>query len=693
MTALLIVVGAVVLVWALLRTENSSSLADGAGGRTRSTMLAAVLVPAGLAASDDEHILVQDELPPVARVDYAAFPSLDPPVDPKGRVWYVATTGDDAAPGTVDRTLRTIQSALARASDGDTVLVRQGTYAAPGLDLSRSRFLLSAYPGEDVIVVPKADGDGTGLTIAAPGQHDVTVRGLTLQGFRDVGVLLGNPVTVRRVVLDGLTVSGSAEGVDGDVRRGTVAIDGLAVRHVTLREIRRIGFQFGEAAGRNVRITGLHVQMAESASTDSGSDGLAFEAGDNVLIENSIIEGAAADGIDLKASRAAVVNTVVRHVGRNGVKLWAGGDVINSVVYDTGADAQLVTEGGSYRILGSTFAYHLMRGGRSYAATFGQPQASGDVLIAGSVFFQQPGPLYVSSKMKLRVERSDFWGFPDRVVDHGQQSWDASNLYSMPGTGNLAADPRFVAPESDDFHPGEDSPLFGAGGVGAGAPGFDLVLEARDPGDYTIGAYQTGATPRLSFADVPFDDPYREAIVSLAQAKVVGGYAGPNGVMLFKPADPVRRAQFAKMICGVLEIPVTEDLEASFTDLGHDDSKLLYPHDYVAAAAAAGITKGLDPDVYGPNVFGPYENITRAQVVTMIVRGAEKLAPKALSAPPAGFAGALGDFSPQHAPAMRRAEYNGLLAGVTKYGPEWDPWRPATRGEVAQMLYALAARL
>jgi len=111
-----------------------------------------------------------------------------------------------------------------------------------------------------------------------------------------------------------------------------------------------------------------------------------------VLVENSIVEGAAADGVDLKATRAAVVNSVVRHVGRNGIKLWAGGDVINCVVYDTGADAQLVTAGGSYRVLDSTFAYHLEEGGRSYTATFGYPAEFGDVLIANSVFSEEPGP-------------------------------------------------------------------------------------------------------------------------------------------------------------------------------------------------------------------------------------------------------------------------------------------------------------
>ena len=33
------------------------------------------------------------------------------------------------------------------------------------------------------------------------------------------------------------------------------------------------------------------------------------------------------------------------------------------------------------------------------------------------------------------------------------------------------------------------------------------------------------------------------------------------------------------------------------------------------------------------------------------------------------------------------AEANGLLAGIPGYGEGWNPWAPATRGEVAQLLF------
>jgi hypothetical protein len=671
-------------------------------------------------AGDDARILGQGELPPVARVDYSAFPAVNVPSPSTARTWYVATTGDDQATGAPDRALRTIEAALRQAGNGDIVYVRGGTYAATGLVVIQSDFLLSAYPGESVTVEPAEASSTYGLTIAAPGQHDVTVRGLRLEGFADVGIYAGNPQTVHRLALEDVVVSGSSTGFAGSFQPGAVAVDGLLVRHVTLSDIRDVGFEFGAAAGRNVRITGLHVQMVHSvtagpiaplSTTTSGgvgvpttagaaasnADGLAFAAGDNVLIENTIVEGAAADGIELDATRVAVVNAVVRRVGRTGIKLGAGGDVINCIVFDTGSDAQLVTEGGSYRIIDCTFAGdlarrgHLAQGGNSYAATFGYPGSVGDVALINSAFFEQPGALFFSAAMNVRVQYCDFWGFPDGLVEWGDRSWDAATLSGPSGAqlgpGNTTLDPGFVDADGGDLHPGPGSPLFGAGTAAPAAPTFDLILEARDPGRYTVGAYQTTVPSRLSFADVPFDHPYREAIVALAGSRVVSGYEGANGSILFKPDDPVRRAQFAKMVSGVFRLPVNESLVAPFTDLGSDDPKNLYPHDYTAAAALAGITRGVDP-----GVFAPYADITRAQVVTMLVRGTKMLAPSALADPPTVYLGAMGDFSGDHAAAMRSAEYNGLLAGIVGFGRDWNPWKAATRGEVAQMLHVLAGK-
>ena len=188
----------------------------------------------------------------------------------------------------------------------------------------------------------------------------------------------------------------------------------------------------------------------------------------------------------------------------------------------------------------------------------------------------------------------------------------------------------------------------------------------------------TTTVPPRTFSDVPDDGLYSVAIMGLAREGVVEGYTDGT----FRPLEPLWRAQFAKMVSGLLELQVHEDLVPPFGDLGLDNPSSLYPHQYVAAAAQAGITYGT-----APGRFSPYRELSRAQAATMIVRGAQGLFPGLLTIPPPEYEGSLGIFDATHGPSMRLAEYNGLLVGLQGYGPGWDPWRNTDRGEVAQMMW------
>ncbi len=173
------------------------------------------------------------------------------------------------------------------------------------------------------------------------------------------------------------------------------------------------------------------------------------------------------------------------------------------------------------------------------------------------------------------------------------------------------------------------------------------------------------------FSDVPADHPYVTAIEDLANRGIIGGYGNGN----FGPADLVKRQQFAKMIVLTVGITPTESDMCSFPDVEHKAGDL-YPFHYVAVAASTGLTTG-----YKDGTFGPANPITRQQVITMAVRagGAD------LETPPEGWAGAFSYTDATHGPNIRKAEYNGLLAGVQFS----DATQNATRGECAQILYNL----
>lgn len=186
-------------------------------------------------------------------------------------------------------------------------------------------------------------------------------------------------------------------------------------------------------------------------------------------------------------------------------------------------------------------------------------------------------------------------------------------------------------------------------------------------------ATTTTSSPPATFTDVALSHPYARQISALAASNVVVGMGDGN----FKPDDPVVRQQFAKMIVLALGLPVSEGDVSPFKDvqiaLGN-----LYPDNYVAVAARWGITRGVTPDR-----FAPWDKITRAQVITMVVRGAD------LPEPAAGYRPPFGDFSSTHYGNARTAAAAGLLNGIVGMGPSYDFWAPATRGEVCALLEAL----
>ena len=157
------------------------------------------------------------------------------------------------------------------------------------------------------------------------------------------------------------------------------------------------------------------------------------------------------------------------------------------------------------------------------------------------------------------------------------------------------------------------------------------------------------------------------------------------------PAASVLRAQFAKMILGVLEIPVAEsewqDTSRPFIDFEADDPGNLYPHDYVAAAFRLGITTGKTA-----TTFEPYVDIRRIQVISMVVRAAKANKPGAVLDPPSDWSGCPRAPTTPTPTTARTCASPSTTAFSTVW---WDSARAgtrtlkATRGEAAQIMWNL----
>jgi hypothetical protein len=139
----------------------------------------------------------------------------------------------------------------------------------------------------------------------------------------------------------------------------------------------------------------------------------------------------------------------------------------------------------------------------------------------------------------------------------------------------------------------------------------------------------------------------------------------------------VTRQQFAKMIVLTLGYQVPALTSCGFKDVeaGLDPTDPKYPAAYIAACAQAGITLGKTPET-----FGPYDKITRAQLITMVARAA------GLPDAPVSLVPPFRNFDPNHYPWALRAYAAGLLAGLEGLGPTYDFWQYATRAEVCVML-------
>lgn len=431
-----------------------------------------------------------DSFPTRTPIDWTAFPrsgaqrNVEPA--PGGRTIYVAQDSD--GDGSAGAPFGSLNAALDATVSGDVIRVADGTYSV-GLDDDYEALILET---PNVTLMAERIG-GAILTPRDPAQHrvgiaaradDLIIDGFVLRGFGDVGIEYGNaPLPQRNLVLRHLIVEQTEEGIRaayvGDGTRPVV--DGMAIYDVWLRDITVIALQCGEGPCNNLRWEALRVEMGGGPNEDSGADAIALESGDNIVIFNVEVSGAPGDGIDLKSATGVVANVFVHDIGRNGIKLWHGGDIINALVHNTGADAAIVFEAGDFRILNTLVARHAW-GDSAYAMTaaYDTPNDPGSVEIANTVFYQNSGAVWISPNLALSVQHSLLTGSANgRDLEWGDLviGRDGAPITALDqaGANNLdAVDPLFRDPDSGDYSVLPDSPLIDVGTGALPLPAFDL---------------------------------------------------------------------------------------------------------------------------------------------------------------------------------------------------------------------------
>lgn len=427
--------------------------------------------------------------------------------------YYVSANGNDSSNGTINTPFATIYHALETVDDNSIIFVREGTYKTNILRITHSNFILAAYKNETVNIIPLVENVDWNmeedLAILIEGDiSNVVIDGITLRDFEE-GIVYGDPETQEDITLKNIDIEGASIGIQNTYPSHTnYLVKDLLIKNVTMTDISGIGLQCGDEqqlCAQNVLIQNANIHGSPDNENDTGYDSLAFVNSDNLLVIDSAFIYAPGDGLDFKSTRVAVINTVVGHPNRNGIKFWHEGEIINSIVYATGADASIVFESDKvdsrFRLINSIVAQHLIETPDSeryaYAMTIGYDQTDKfSIEIVNNIFYDMPGPIYINPQSSVSIHNNIFYEFihNDRFLVYGEDEFDNSEMLNSKNfaNANKYIDPEFQDISSTNWKLSKLSPAIDTGSREKNTPKFDINWNDRPVGDeIDIGPFET----------------------------------------------------------------------------------------------------------------------------------------------------------------------------------------------------------
>lgn len=237
-----------------------------------------------------------------------------------------------------------------------------------------------------------------------------------------------------------------------------------------------------DANARGVRLTGVTVVNPPREPGGSAQDAFAIVNCWKVLVDHCRILNCVDDGVDSKSYDVAVINCYVYGTGRNAVKFWRNGELINSILHNVTHidDGAIIVDEGPFRMIHSLLLGHPV----GYAGAFSYNQPSTALLEIVNSGFGECRSFYTNSA-NLRALNNRFFNLVEEppLFSGAVEAADPAALNALPACGgNALSGPPFVNPAAGDF-----SLLAGSDWINAGAdaaagvllPSFDLAGKPR----------------------------------------------------------------------------------------------------------------------------------------------------------------------------------------------------------------------